>query len=181
VLSGDGFENTPEVVTYSANQNDKLFLQTSKNIQDNICFAHLINPSIMGIKVAGSLGNAQELEMSYNIWEKNVVMPIRDIMEEIGNSLLQIAGIEGTVSINGYKIIGDQVLEEDSTVSQTAEILSAMSPLLANKILENLTINEIREMAGLQPVDDGDVVASKSETDTSQFANAHLRTHKRKK
>jgi hypothetical protein len=127
----------------------------------------------MGIKVAGSLGNAQELEMSYGIWEKNVVFPLRDIMEKLGQTLCQITDTKGKFQINGYQIIGDVIVEGDnSQVNQTAEILSAMSPLLANKILESLTLNEVRAMANLPRVDGGDTVASlvEAETEASEFA-----------
>jgi hypothetical protein len=118
VLTGDGFENTPEVVQVSTNNNDNLFTQTSKSIQDNICFAHKINPSIMGIKVAGSLGNAQELEMSYAIWEKNVVYPERETVEEIGKELMHIAGVEGTFEIKEFSIIGKSEIVEETKIEE---------------------------------------------------------------
>jgi len=156
VLTGDGIENTPEVVQISANNNDNLFTQTSKEIKDNICFAHKINPSIMGIKVQGSLGNAQELEMSYAIFEKNVVKPMRAEMEKIFSDLLRIAELEGKLVINGYKIVGEEIVEEEAIDNKTGELLNAMSPLLANKVLENLTINETRALAGLKPIQGGD-------------------------
>ena len=160
VLTGDGFENTPEVVTISANNNDQLFTQTAKEIKENICFAHEINPSIMGIKVSGSLGNAQELEMSYAIFEKNVVLPMRNAIEEVFNDLLFIAGLTGDFILNGYKIVGDEILEEENGISQTGELLNAMSPLLAGKVLNSLTINEIRAIAGQAPIDGGDELPS---------------------
>jgi len=119
VLTGDGFENTPEVVQVTTNNNDKLFVQTSKSIQDNICFAHKINPSIMGIKVAGSLGNAQELEMSYAIWEKNVVYPERETAEEIGQELMHIGGIEGIFNVKEYSIFGkSEIVEENENIEE---------------------------------------------------------------
>ena len=105
VLTGNGQDQLPDVVTLNANNNDQLFIQTSKEIKDNICFAHEINPSIMGIKVAGSLGNAQELEMSYAIFEKNVVSPMREEIEYIFNDLLFIAGIKGDFILNEFKIV----------------------------------------------------------------------------
>jgi hypothetical protein len=117
VLTGDGFDNTPEVTTVTANNNDKLFESTAKEIKDNICFAHGINPSIMGIKVAGSLGNAQELEMSYAIWEKNTVMPDREELEEIFNDLMQICNVEGEFKINEFRIL------ENGSVVQTGDSL----------------------------------------------------------
>jgi hypothetical protein len=161
VLTGDGMENTPEAQTVSSNNNDKLFESTAKEIKDNICFAHKINPSIMGIKVQGSLGNAQELEMSYAIYEKNVILPEREENEDIWSELMQIAEVEAKLNLKGFKIIGDNIVDgEESKVNKTGELLNAMSPLLANKVLENLTINEIRKIAGLPNVADGDKLAS---------------------
>lgn len=175
VLSGDGFENTPEVVQVSANGNDKLFTETSKSIQDNISFAHKMNPSIMGIKVAGSLGNAQELEMSYAIWEKNVVLPEREIMEEVGTELLHIGNVEGDFSVSGYKLLGEEL--SDDSVNKTAEVLSAMSPLLANKILEAMTINQILDLVGLPVVDGGDKRSRDSQpgTEGAKFSELVLK------
>ena len=115
----------------------------------------------MGVKVAGSLGNAQELEMSYAIFEKNVVFPMRRQIETMFNELLQIAGVDGIFYITGFKIIGEEIVGgEESKINKTGELLNAMSPLLANKVLDNLTINEIRSIAGLANVPDGDQLAN---------------------
>jgi hypothetical protein len=117
----------------------------------------------MGVKVAGSLGNAQELEMSYAIFEKNVVFPMRKQLENMYNELLQIANVNGTFNITGFKIIGEEIVGgEESKINKTGELLNAMSPLLANKVLDNLTINEIRRIAGLSDVPDGDQLANPS-------------------
>jgi hypothetical protein len=118
VLTGDGQENLPDVIAAPVNQNDKLFLQTSKEIKDNICFAHEINPSIMGIKVAGSLGNAQELEMSYAIFEKNVVFPFREMVEDVFNDLMFIAGLKGDFVINEFKIVEGIVVEQKTPTQE---------------------------------------------------------------
>lgn len=165
VLTGDGMENTPEVVVPGAQQNDRLFEGTAKELKDNICFAHKINPAIMGVKVAGSLGNAQELEMSYAIFEKNVVFPFRKQLENMFNELLQVANVDGTFNINGFKIIGDEIVSgESSKINKTGDLLNAMPPLLANKILNNLTVNEIRQIAGLADVPNGDQLAGETPT-----------------
>lgn len=110
----------------------------------------------MGIKVAGSLGNAQELEMSYAIFEKNVVFPFRRMIEEVFNDIMFIAGIKGDFIINGFKIVGEEILEDENGISRTGELLNAMSPLLAGKVLNSLTINEVRNIARLQPIEGGD-------------------------
>jgi capsid portal protein len=115
VLTGDGMENVPDVIIPGSQSNDKLFEGTAKELKDNICFAHKINPSIMGVKVAGSLGNAQELEMSYAIFEKNVVFPMRKQLTFMYNELMQIANIDGTFTIQDFKIIEGQVIDTPNT------------------------------------------------------------------
>lgn len=162
VLTGDGMENTPEAQPISANNNDKLFESTAKEIKDNICFAHKINPSIMGIKVQGSLGNAQELEMSYAIFEKNVVMPERESMEQMWSELMQICNVKGKLQINGFKLLGEEIVEDVSGSSKTRDLIGAMSPLLANALLKSMTVNEQRALGGLPPLEGGDELPTMS-------------------
>lgn len=114
VVVGNGMDDTPEIVPISSNANDKLFNDTIDGIMNKVCIAHNINPSIMGIKVAGSLGNAQELQMSYSIFEKNVIMPLRDEISEIMDELFDIAGIKNTIHIRDFRIIDSQVAEVPS-------------------------------------------------------------------
>lgn len=118
VLTGNGIDDTPLVDVLRMNENDKLFDSTLDSIMNKICIAHGINPSIMGIKVAGSLGNAQELQMSYGIFEKNIIMPLRNELEEIYDELLDIAGIKNSVKINNFQIIDNAVAEVPSIEDQ---------------------------------------------------------------
>jgi len=109
VLTGNGFDDTPEIQAISSNNNDKLFLETSKEIKENICIGHKINPSIMGVKVAGQLGNTTEIKDSYLIFEKNVVMPERASLEDIFNEIIEVCDIKNTISINNYQIIDAEI------------------------------------------------------------------------
>lgn len=114
VLTGNGFDDTPEVESISSNSNDKLFLETSKEIKENICIGHKINPSIMGIKVAGQLGNTTEIKDSYLIFEKNVVMPERNVLEDIFNEIIEVCDIKNTISINNYQIIDAEIEKKEN-------------------------------------------------------------------
>jgi capsid portal protein len=114
VLTGNGMDDVPEYIPIKANDNDKLFTDTIKIITDEICFAHKINPSIMGVKVQGQLGNAQELQMSYAIFEKNVVRPIREEIEQLINNILQEADIQYDLTFNNYQIIDDELINKSS-------------------------------------------------------------------
>jgi hypothetical protein len=97
------------------NGNDKLFDSTIQNKDANICRAHSIDPLLMGIRVSGSLGNGNELSESYTIFEKNVVMPLREMVAEAADELLSIANINSTITINNFQIV-------EGTISNKTEI-----------------------------------------------------------
>lgn len=118
VLTGNGRDDVPELDSINFSENDKMFETISKEIKDQLCFAWSINPSIMGIKVAGSLGNAEELQMSYAIFEKNVVMPYRTIMTEIFNELLFIANQKNEIIINNYQILDKTIVPTKETIEK---------------------------------------------------------------
>lgn len=143
IMQGQGFDNTPEVTSIPTNQNDKLFDSTIENILNKICFAHGINPSIMGIKVAGSLGNDAELEMSYSIFEKNVIMPLRDELTDIYDELLDIAGVKNSIQINDFQIIEKAIIPGQEKAMQEEQELSAETPeeeqLMTNPAIKNMT------------------------------------------
>jgi hypothetical protein len=143
IMQGQGFDNTPEVTSIPTNQNDKLFDSTIENILNKICFAHGINPSIMGIKVAGGMGNDAELEMSYQIFEKNVIMPLRDELTEIYDELLDIAGVKNSIVINDFQIIEKAIVPGQEKAMQEEQELSAETPeeeqLMTNPAIKNMT------------------------------------------
>ena len=85
---------------------------TSKELKENIAIGHMINPSIMGVKTAGQLGNTTEIQDSYSIFEKNVVMPEREELELVFNDLVHIFGIKNEVSINEWAII-DGIIKQN--------------------------------------------------------------------
>jgi hypothetical protein len=143
IMQGQGFDNTPEVTSIPTNQNDKLFDSTIENILNKICFAHGINPSIMGIKVAGGMGNSEELQMSYSIFEKNVIMPLRDELTDIYDELLDIAGVKNSIQINDFQIIEKSIIPSQEKAMQEEQELSAETPeeeqLMTNAAITNMT------------------------------------------
>lgn len=111
VLTGNGYDDTPEIVSIASNTNDKIFEGTEKALKENISIGHKINPAIMGVKVSGSLGATTEINDSYKIFEKNVVMPERETITEILNDLIDIARIKNTIVINNYQIVDDIIVD----------------------------------------------------------------------
>lgn len=111
VLTGNGFDDTPELVSIASNANDKIFEGTEKAIKENVSIGHKLNPAIMGVKVGGQLGATTEIQDSYKIFEKNIVGPERDTIQEILNDLVDIARIKNTIVINNYQIVDDVVVD----------------------------------------------------------------------
>jgi hypothetical protein len=160
-------EQLPEMDAIPTNQNDSLFKEASELITEQICFSHTIDPILLGVRTTGSLGNGSDIKQAYVIFEKNVIMGLRNRIEEIINSLFEIAGINATIEIKNYQIINETIVEIEEEGSATSDALNAMSPLVATKVLESMTQNEIRALAGLSSVEGGDKTREQREAEAT--------------
>lgn len=155
---GRGKDSIPEIQTIPVSNLDNAFQSTTESIDSKICQSHTIDPILMGIRVSGKLGSGSDIKQAYTIYEKNVVMPLRAEAEYIFNDLLAIFKAKGKFVLNQYEIVNETIMEtEDNKDSQTIDALNSMSPLLATKVLESMTENEIRALAGLKSVSGGDL------------------------
>jgi len=161
-------DQLPKIESLPTNGNDKLFHEASALNTEQICFSHTIDPILMGIRTSGSLGNGSDIKQAYVIFEKNVVMELRQQVTTIFQELLTIARIPAEFTINNFQIINETIVELEGDSSKTNDALNTLSPLVATKVLETMTINEIRALASLPPVDGGDV--------TQAAANAAAQT-----
>jgi hypothetical protein len=147
-------EQLPKIESLPTNGNDKLFQEASQLNTEQICFSHTIDPILMGIRTTGSLGNGSDIKQAYIIFEKNVVMPLRDMVADIFNELLFIAKIDADFTINNYQIINEAIVELEGDTSKINDALNLLDPLIAAKVLENMSKNEIRALASLPPLND---------------------------
>lgn len=152
-------DQLPKIESIPVNQNDKLFQEASALNTEQICFAHTIDPILMGVRTTGSLGGGADIKQAYVIFEKNVVIPLREQVTEIFQELLNVSRISAAFSIKNFQIINETIVEVEGDASKTQDALNAMSPLVATKVLDTMTPNEIRALASLPPVEGGDVVA----------------------
>ena len=153
-------DQLPKIESLPTNDNDKLFHEASALNTEQICFAHTIDPILLGVRTSGSLGNGSDIKQAYVIFEKNVVMELRMQITTIFNELLTIAKIPADFTINNFQIINETIVELEGESSKTNDALNTLSPLVATKVLETMTINEIRALASLAPVEGGDVTQS---------------------
>jgi hypothetical protein len=66
----------------------------------------------MGIRVSGKLGSGTDIKQAYVIWEKNFVMPTREVVQNIFDDLINLSGVKAKISIVNYQIIGDVIVEK---------------------------------------------------------------------
>ncbi len=97
---------------------------------------------------------------AYIIFEKNVVIPLREMVTEIFQELLNISRLKADFTIKNFQIINETIVEVEGDASKTQDALNAMSPLVATKVLNTMTTNEVRALASLPPIEGGDVVPS---------------------
>jgi capsid portal protein len=105
-------EDLPRFEVIPSNTNDGLFQNTTESIENKICQAHTIDPILMGIRVSGKLGSGTDIKQAYTIFEKNVVMPLRDEVEYIYNSLFELVDMDVQLKINEFQIIGEQIVDK---------------------------------------------------------------------
>ena len=153
-------DEMPELKEIPKNNNDNLFENTSQRIDVKICQAHTIDPILMGIRITGSLGNGSDIKQSYVIFEKNDITPRRRRIEIFIGNLMRLFGVPAEFSINNYQIISETIVNQGAdNYKEVLEVLQNVSPLVANKLLEKLTDNEVRGIAKLPGVIGGDRIA----------------------
>jgi len=156
------------------------FGNVDKMIQQNIFAGHQITaPDLFGISTPGQLGTRQQMRDSYEIFKNTYVNDKQIFLEQIfsllaklhgANSELQIVpvepiGIEFDGNIIAANLTKDEIREKlgapaleaktSSTSQDVIDAINSLSPLVANKVLESMTANEIRSLVGLIPEQGG--------------------------
>jgi hypothetical protein len=147
-------ESLPDIVNVPTSSNDELFKGVSELNTEQICFAHTIDPILLGVRTTGSLGSGSDIKQAYVIFEKNTIIPLRETITDVINGLLRAVGINAHVEITNYQIVNETITSVDEKGKDIINALNAMNPTLAAKVLENMTANEIRELASLAPLPD---------------------------
>jgi hypothetical protein len=170
-------DNAAEIVPLGTSTLTKEdFTNVNNLIQQEIFVAHqIISPVLHGISTSGSLGQRNEIRDAYEIWNNTYVKERQQEFEFVFTKIRNLAGEQGefviqpveplkfefTESIVSQNLTKDEIRELmgreplDSSVKTQAQIISdninALSPLVANKVLESMTPDEIRSLAGLVP------------------------------
>jgi hypothetical protein len=198
-------EKTVDIDDLSGSENDKMFDILNKTVEQHIITGHeVVSPMLFGIKTEGQLGGNNELRTAYQIFINTYGKPKQDELENVVNYFGLLMGKGTDYGISQLDPVGivvsdemikdvlqpDEIRElaglskverqENSVGAQILASLSSVSPLVANKVLESLSEDEIRSLVNLQPKipgsvnQDGTVVAPPTIQPTHQERSANL-------
>ena len=170
----------PTVLDLSASDLDKQFDLLNKTIQQEIFSGHRItSASLFGIATEGALGARNEMRTAYEIFQNTYVngkqqfierwfsyiLPLFGINEEFHIQPTEPLGFEFSEAIIAANMTQDEIREKlglpmivqklETSQQDVINGINSLSPLVANKVLESMTANEIRALIGLTPKAEG--------------------------
>ena len=184
------------------------FGRVDEMIQQNIFAGHQITaPDLFGISTPGQLGSRSQIRDAYEIFKNTYVNDKQQYLEGVFNQLAKQKGVNSEITIKpvepiSYEFseaiisqnmtkdeirekIGLPALDTESSASSAQIILdgiNSLSPLIATKVLDSMSTNEIRALVGLTPKEGGDVPTNVDSTGqpiapdpTQAMVNEHLK------
>lgn len=144
-VEANGKDNLPDVDIVTTTDNHALFEQTSKEYKEEVAISHGINPALMGVRIAGSLGQTEEIEFSAEQFNKLWVKDNREIIEYFLNEIATICGVTTKLTILETDILTvKDVLEATPNGVNPTEQLSAQTQV--NDALKGLSAKENMDM-----------------------------------
>jgi hypothetical protein len=114
----------------------------------------VISPLLLGIKDNTGFGsNADELQTATILMQNTVIKPFQNLIIKELNNILAYNGI--TLDLY-FKTLQPLDAVNDLTITEKSNTIidgiNSLSPLVANKVLESMTADEIRSLVGLKAV-----------------------------
>lgn len=146
VLNWSNPDSKPaEIIPIPTNGQDDRFRLLDEQIKNALFIAHSVtNPMLFGVKTAGQLGGRNELIESYELFQNTYIEGKQLLLEKFWNDILNYKKINAKLEIVRTTPFG---VEEK--VNPVALSLGSLSPLVANKVLDSMTVPEIRGLIGL--------------------------------
>jgi predicted transcriptional regulator len=194
-------EDPMQIIDMMPNDFDKMYLQLVETVRDQIFYAHRVtSPMLFGVRVAGELGGRNELLTAYEVFDRAYIQPKREAMDRVFTAMFNASGWKGELKTvaaspaaqdamdlftrNVYDLtevrealnLAPREVVETGPAKQLADSINSLSPLVANTVIKQLTINEIRSLGGLDPVPGGDVPPTDTGADEPVEMSAHCKT-----
>jgi ribosomal protein L29 len=154
VVFNNGKDTEPTVLHLNGNQLHERYLSLGESVQNNILKGHgVVSGELFGFTRDGNF-NQSNLDIAFNLMNQTYFKMRRNQILSIIDAVAEINGIVNDVEFEPFNLTA----LDTASVNATGDLLNKMSPLLANSVLKQLTVNEIRRLGGLAPVEGGDVI-----------------------
>ena len=140
-----------------------LYNQLSEECMRKIMLSHNVtSPLLFGIATTtGFSSNADELQNSFILFDNMVIKPKQEVILNCIDRVLSYNGVSLDLRFEELQPLD---AEGDLTKTDEAEkvitAINSLSPLVANKVLESMTPNEIRALVGLGAEQGGSEISS---------------------
>lgn len=180
-----GSKGKKVVISFNENESTKTTIDTiplqdaadhysylSDEATFKILRAHNVTtPLLFGVSVAtGFSSNADEMKTGALLFENMVIKPKQQMIVEMINKILSFNGISLKLSFKTLQPLDSsgELIAGDS--KRVIDGINSLSPLVANKVLESMTPNEVRSLVGLAPEQAGGNITQMSAQDELDVA-----------
>lgn len=151
----DGSDRKAEVVPLTPPDLHSVFIALRDTVQSQIFTAHRVDPVLMGVKTEGQLGGRTEVIEKTEWLTNTYVRPNQKVLEDVFNFLYGT----NALYIQVLQAIGLEAPRPAETETvDLATMLGTISPLVATKVLEKMTDDEIRSIIGLGALKPGAII-----------------------
>lgn len=149
ILFSDGKERAPTITNLNGNDLDKRYVEANREIRTKIMTGHsVLSQTLFGIASEGVFGSKEEMETAYVLYSNNQVVKDQKFISDSTAWAFGRIGIPMSITFKKYVLELQQAASDDNRVLRQ---LNSMSPLVATKVLEAMTPDEIRALAKLLP------------------------------
>jgi hypothetical protein len=168
-MFSDGKEREPTISQINSNDMPQRYLLAKESIVDDIMVGHsVISPSLFGIKTPGQLGGGAELETAYSLFITNYA---GERQKTIIDAFMYAEYLLNDFSGDLFFIDKPLKLTAGNLENTVSKKIADLNPLIAQAVISKLTTNELRAMAGLPSIINGDVIASSFQENFSSVFN----------
>ncbi len=172
IAFSDGQDNKTTIDSVPLNDAAAQYQYLSDEARAKILLSHGVTSGLLfGIPSANGFGsNADELKTASVLFNNNVVIPHQELFCDGIDKILSVNGISIDLKFKNLNSLED--VAEASTTADTNKVVlavNAMSPLVANKVLESMTPDEIRGLIGLSPTIGGDKLNTAAPAQFNKF------------
>ncbi|GAA4434595.1 hypothetical protein GCM10023188_25690 [Pontibacter saemangeumensis] len=166
LFTGAGKEDAPQLITIDGMKATLSMDAKSETIRKRICMAFGLHPSLIGMDTTGQLGNTQQLLNIIQLTQQEVLdvqgliqrafkklwpdfdwtLTSLNIIKAVPEQIWQIMTEEEKRNFGGYSPLEKEQTPEGEKVLNA---LNSLSPLVATKVLESMTKEQILALVGL--------------------------------